>query len=223
MQELVALPICHDFAARFSLRGAATASLFAMIILLPSSSFASEGASPEFRLRCTREAIEVDDHVACDITLFPGSLGKPLLVPLVLLPYTLETRPATLVDFEVVDGGGRVHLLSIERRGRAASIEVAPTMSRRDLFVLYPGSVVGWTFDIGEDWSLPTEPGHYLLRARLKVDLRAKSAAGQTYRGVAEAARDLRLPESQLLSGEWTTSAVPLEIKAPRSSTPRTE
>jgi hypothetical protein len=160
------------------------------------------------RLRCDREVVAQSQPLLCTVTLETSPSAGPVLAPGLLLPFDLDFRPRTLIEFEAETGNRRALLKPSESAGRG-KYDLG-RLEADSLVILPGGRVYGFIYDLnGGDWMLPRTGSPIEIRARIRIDLLSRDSTGQIDPAVRKRlGRFENCADSLVLNGEWTSNWV---------------
>jgi hypothetical protein len=191
----------------------AVALLTAILAIFSSTSLCARPV--EIRLECEGASASPGKPFVCHLLIVNPKEGNPLVIPKLLLPGRFSFRPQTLVTFDATRNGSAT-TLQIAKPAQRGRYDVA-TLSAEELFILQPGRVYGWQYDLnGDDWVLPETPGRYQISANLDVRLAQRNKEGQLDPGVKEFLE--RYPHStagDLMDGHWSTKPIMVRVLTP--------
>ena len=138
-------------------------TLLTAIVALISAAAATPTAVPRVRVQMTAATFESPTEVSVEVTLENYQTGCwPVLIDHTFSAFASESRPTTLLEFEVTNGkGDRIplaHAYGATRRGFVPA----------DLLILKCGATYGSLIGLGSrEWEHKLDAGRYRLRARV--------------------------------------------------------
>lgn len=195
------------------MRPQAVAALVGALFLAATCAPAGTPAPLRARFACDASEAAPGRPFECDVFLENPQDGAPVVVPRTLVPFELGFRPPMVIELEAT------------RSGRMTRLEIAPpaqrgrydfgTLGRDELMILSPGTLYGWRYDLnGDDWLLPSEPGEYEIRARIRVQLLKPRKDGSLEPAVSQVlGRHASRAESLVMNGQWVSNPVKVSVR----------
>jgi hypothetical protein len=190
----------------------------ALLLLAATCATTSPASSLTARLLCDKNETSFGEAMECDLFLENVRQAELMIIPKTLLPFELRFRPPTVVEFEATREG-HTFKLAVALEAQRGRYDLG-TLSSEGLLLLAPGRIYGWRYDLNRaDWLLPTVPGTYEVRARLRVHLLKPRKDGSLEEAVREALGPYSArARSLVMDGEWVSNSVTLTVVPRRSS-----
>jgi hypothetical protein len=185
-----------------------------LLLLTVTTPMAAQSYSVAVDLRCSKPVFEAGEPVVCFVEIVNHqSKSHVIYVPSSLFPTRVAGWPVTVLELDVRKDAAERPLPNLWLT--TGTLDMAG-FNERNLQPLDFGRLVGWEMDLknGVLWRYALEPGHYRVRAHVRIDIlgslkRSTRLSAAVQRALGSRFRDA---DKLVLNGEFTSNEVTFSV-----------